>query len=206
LRYRIVDPLKFYQSVGTINGGAAQLQLSLNSAIRRVLGEASMTQIVRDDREKLMGEIRDQVGERAKEFGVEAIDVRIRRADLPEQISDKVFSRMEAERKREANEYRGQGSEQSQAIRAKAERDAIVIKAEAQRQADQIRGEGDAERIRIFAEAFGQDRDFFAFYRSMQAYETGLKAADTRLVLSPKSDFFRYFGNPNGEVAATPAK
>jgi modulator of FtsH protease HflC len=206
LRYRIVDPLKFYQSVGTIDGGATQLQLSLSSAIRRVLGEASMTQIVRDAREKLMNDIRDQVGQRAAEFGVEAVDVRIRRADLPEQISEKVFSRMQAERAREAAEFRAQGSERSQAIRAKAERDAIVTKAEAQRQADQIRGEGDAERIRIFAEAFGQDRDFFAFYRSMQAYEAGFKASDTRLVLSPKSDFFRYFANPSGEVAATPAK
>jgi modulator of FtsH protease HflC len=206
LRYRIVDPLKFYQSVGTIEGGATQLQLSLSSAIRRVLGEASMTQIVRDAREKLMGEIRDQVGQRAAEFGVQAVDVRIRRADLPEQISEKVFLRMQAERAREAAEFRAQGSAQSQAIRAKAERDAIVAKAEAQRQADEIRGEGDAERIRIFAEAFGQDRDFFAFYRSMQAYEAGFKASDTRLVLSPKSDFFRYFSNPGGEVAATPAK
>jgi modulator of FtsH protease HflC len=182
------------------------LQLSLSSAIRRVLGEASMTQIVRDEREKLMNQIRDQVGQQVKEFGVAAVDVRIRRADLPEQISEKVFLRMQAERAREAAEFRAQGSEQSQAIRAKADRDAIVTKAEAQRQADQIRGEGDAERIRIFAEAFGQDRDFFAFYRSMQAYETGFKASDTRLVLSPKSDFFRYFANPSGEVAATPAK
>lgn len=206
LRYRIVDPLKFYQSVGTVEGGATQLQLSLSSAIRRVLGEASMTQIVRDEREKLMEQIRDQVGRQAKEFGVAAVDVRIRRADLPEQISEKVFSRMQTERAREAAEFRAQGSEQSQTIRAKAERDAIITKAEAQRQADQIRGEGDAERIRIFAEAFGQDRDFFAFYRSMQAYEAGFKASDTRLVLSPKSEFFRYFANPSGEAAATPAK
>ena len=202
LRYRIADPLKFYQSVGTIERGAGQLESVLNSAIRRVLGDASLNQIVRDDREKLMGAIRDEVNQAAAKLGVAAIDVRIRRADLPEQISEKVFSRMQTERAREAAEFRAQGSEQAQRIRAKAERDAVVIKAEAQRQADQIRGEGDAERNRIFAEAFGQDKDFFAFYRSMQAYEASLKAADTRLVLSPKSDFFRYFTNPNGQPAA----
>jgi modulator of FtsH protease HflC len=206
LRYRITDPLKFYQSVGTIERGAGQLESILNSAIRRVLGEASLTQIVRDDRAKLMAQIRDQVNQEAGKFGVAAVDVRIRRADLPEQISEKVFSRMQTERAREAAEFRAQGSEQAQTITAKADRDAVVIKAEAQRKADQTRGEGDAERNRIFAEAFGQDRDFFAFYRSMQAYETGLKASDTRLVLSPKADFFRYFANPSGQPTAAPAK
>jgi modulator of FtsH protease HflC len=206
LRYRITDPLKFYQSVGTIERGAGQLESILNSAIRRVLGEASLTQIVRDDRAKLMAQIRDQVNQEAGKFGVAAVDVRIRRADLPEQISEKVFSRMQTERAREAAEFRAQGSEQAQTITAKADRDAVVIKAEAQRKADQTRGEGDAERNRIFAEAFGQDRDFFAFYRSMQAYETGLKSSDTRLVLSPKADFFRYFTNPSGQPTAAPAK
>jgi membrane protease subunit HflC len=207
LRYKITDPLKFYQTVGTIERGASQLESLLNSAIRRVLGEASLTEIVRDQREKLMGSIRDQVNQNAAELGVAAIDVRIRRADLPEQISEKVFSRMQTERAREAAEFRAQGSEQSQTIHAKADRDAVVIRAEAQRQADQTRGEGDAERNRIFAEAFGQDKDFFAFYRSMQAYEASLKSNDTRLVLSPKSEFFRYFANPSGQQStAAPAK
>jgi membrane protease subunit HflC len=206
LRYRIVDPLKFYQSVGTIERGASQLESVLNSSIRRVLGEASLTQIVRDDREKLMAEIRDQVNQNAGELGVTAVDVRIRRADLPEQISEKVFGRMQTERAREAAEFRAQGSEQSQKIKAKADRDAVVVRAEAQRQADQVRGEGDAERNRIFAEAFGQDKDFFAFYRSMQAYEASFKSGDTRLVVSPKSDFFRYFNSPAGQAAEQPAK
>jgi membrane protease subunit HflC len=207
LRYKITDPLKFYQTVGTIERGASQLESYLNSAIRRVLGVASLTQIVRDDREKLMGNIRDQVNQNAMELGVAAVDVRIRRADLPEQISEKVFSRMQTERAREAAEFRAQGSERSQTIRAKADRDAVVIRAEAQRQADQTRGEGDAERNRIFAEAFGQDKDFFSFYRSMQAYEASLKSNDTRLVLSPKSEFFRYFASPSGQYpATTPAK
>jgi membrane protease subunit HflC len=207
LRYRITDPLKFYQTVGTIERGASQLESLLNSAIRRVLGEASLTEIVRDQREKLMASIRDQVNQNAAELGVAAVDVRIRRADLPEQISEKVFSRMQTERAREAAEFRAQGSEQLQTIQAKADRDAVVIRAEAQRQADQTRGEGDAERNRIFAEAFGQDKDFFAFYRSMQAYEASLKSNDTRLVLSPKSEFFRYFANPSGQQpTAAPAK
>jgi modulator of FtsH protease HflC len=204
LRYKIVDPLKFYQSVGTIERGASQLESVLNSAIRRVLGEASLTQIVRDDREKLMVTIRDQVNQDAGKLGVAAIDVRVRRADLPEQISEKVFSRMQTERAREAAEFRAQGSEQSQKIRAKADRDSVVLRAEAQRQADQTRGEGDAERNRIFAEAFGRDKDFFSFYRSMQAYETSFKSGDTRLVVSPKSDFFRYFNSPGGHAPAAP--
>jgi modulator of FtsH protease HflC len=206
LRYKITDPLKFYQSVGTVERGVLQLDSIMNSVVRRVLGEATLTQIVRDDREKLMVEIRNLVNQEAEKFGVAAIDVRIRRADLPEQISEKVFSRMQTERAREAAEFRAQGSELAQTIRAKAEREAVVIKAEAQRKADEIRGAGEAERNRIFAEAFGQDKDFFAFYRSMQAYETGLKSVDTRFVLSPKSDFFRYFTSLTGQPAAAPAK
>ena len=130
--------------------------------------------------------------------------MRIRHADLPRQISEKVFSRMQSERAREAAEYRAKGSEPAQTIRATADRDVVVLLGNAQRQADQTRGEGDAERNRIFAEAYGKDPDFFAFYRSMQAYETGLKGGDTRMVVSPKSDFFRFFGTPNGQPA-TPA-
>jgi modulator of FtsH protease HflC len=206
LRYKITDPLKFYQAVGTVDRGVLQLDSIMNSVVRRVLGEATLTQIVRDDREKLMAQIRDLVNEEAQKFGVAAIDVRIRRADLPEQISEKVFGRMQTERAREAAEFRAQGSELAQTIRAKAAREAVVIKAEAQRKADEIRGAGEAERNRIFAEAFGQDKDFFAFYRSMQAYETGLKSPDTRFVIGPKSDFFRYFSNLTGQPAAAPAK
>ncbi|MEJ0094236.1 MAG: protease modulator HflC [Methylocella sp.] len=209
IRYKIVDPLKFYQTVGTIERANAQLGFVLNSAVRRVLGEASLTQIVRDDRSSLMAKIRDQVNSESERLGVAAVDVRIRRADLPKQISEKVFSRMQTERAREAAEYRAQGSEQAQTITAKADRDVVVLRGDAQRQADQTRGEGDAERNRIFAEAYGKDPDFFAFYRSMQAYEAGLKSSDTRLVLSPKSDFFRFFGSPDGQrapaaTAATP--
>ncbi len=205
LRYRIVDPLKFYQTVGTTERANSQLGFILNSAVRRVLGEANMTDIVRDNRNNLMLKIREQVNQEGGRLGIAATDVRIRRADLPKQISEKVFSRMQSERAREAAEYRAQGSEQAQTITAKADRDVVVLRGEAQRKADQTRGEGDAERNRIFAEAYGKDPDFFAFYRSMQAYEAGLKPTETRMIISPKSDFFRFFGTPSGQAAAQPA-
>ncbi|ACK49577.1 HflC protein [Methylocella silvestris BL2] len=201
LRYRIVDPLKFYQTVGTIERANSQLGFVLNSAVRRVLGEANLTQIVRDDRASLMARIRDQVEAEGSRLGIVAVDVRIRRADLPRQISERVYSRMQTERAREAAEFRAQGSEQAQKIVAGADRNVVVLKGEAQRQADQTRGEGDAERNRIFAASFGKDPDFFAFFRSMQAYETGLQSGDTRMVISPKSEFFRFFGSPSGERA-----
>ncbi|HET6379147.1 MAG TPA: protease modulator HflC [Methylocella sp.] len=202
LRYRIVDPLKFYQTVGSPERANSQLGFILNSAVRRVLGDADMTQIVRENRAELMVKIRDQVNQEGGRLGISAVDVRIRRADLPRQISEKVFSRMQSERAREAAEYRAKGSETAQTITATADRDVVVIRGNAQRQADQIRGEGEAERNRIFAEAYGKDPDFFAFYRSMQAYETGLKAGETRMVVSPKSDFFRFFGSPAGQPPA----
>jgi membrane protease subunit HflC len=158
-----------------------------------------MVQIIREGRSTLMVSIRDLVNGEAVRLGVEVVDVRIRRADLPKQISDRVFDRMRTERAREAAEFRAQGAETAQRIRARADRDVVVLRADSQRQADQTRGEGDAERNRIFAEAYNADPQFFAFYRSMQAYETGLKAADTRLILSPTSDFFRFFGQPDGK-------
>ena len=205
LRYRIIDPLKFYQTVRSPELASNQLGFILNSAVRRVLGEATQTDIVRENRNALMVKIREQVNADGGNYGIAAVDVRIRHADLPRQISEQVFKRMQAERAREANEYRAKGSEQSQTIRAKADRDVVVLLGNAQRQAYQTRGEGDAERNRIFAEGFGKDPDFFAFYRSMQAYETGLKGTDTRMVISPKSDFFRYFGAPSGQAAPSAA-
>ncbi|ACB95361.1 protease modulator HflC [Beijerinckia indica] len=201
LRYRIIDPLRFYQSVGSVERAANQLGYILNSAVRRVLGEANLTQIVRDERAQLMVKIRDQVNREADRLGVTVVDVRIRRADLPRQISEKVFNRMQTERAREAAEYRAQGSEQAQMITAKANRDVTIIQAEARRQGEQIRGEGDAQRARIFAEAFGRDQDFFAFYRSMQAYETSLKPDSTKLVIDPGSEFFRFLGSSSGRAA-----
>jgi modulator of FtsH protease HflC len=204
LRYRIIDPLKFYQTVGSPERANSQLGYILNSAVRRVLSEANMPQIVRDNRADLMVKIREQVNQEGGRLGIAAVDVRIRRADLPRQISEKVFSRMQSERAREAAQYRAQGSQLAQTITANADREVVVTLGNARRDADQTRGAGDADRNRIFADAFGKDPDFFAFYRSMQAYEAGLKGGDTRMVISPKSDFFRFFGAPNGQPA-TPA-
>jgi membrane protease subunit HflC len=200
LRYKIVDPLRFYQTVGTLERGNNQLGFILNSAIRRVLGEADLTQIVTTKRQDLMNKIRDQVNDQSVRLGVNAVDVRIRRADLPKQISEQVFNRMITERNREAAAFRAKGSEESQKIKAKADRDIVVLIGQAQQQADQARGAGDAMRNQIFADAYTKDPDFFAFYRSMQAYDTALKSSDTRLVLSPTSDFFRYFKSPAGKA------
>jgi len=197
-RYRIKDPLKFYQTVGE-TGANSQLAILLNSALRRVLGEATLTDVVRDMREQLMARVRTQLDHEAQAFGIGVVDVRIRRADLPEQNSQAVYQRMQTERQREAAEFRAQGSQKSQEIRAKADRDVTVLLAEANSQAEQIRGQGDSDRNRIFADAYTRDPDFFAFYRSMQAYEKSMQRGDTHLVLRPDSDFFRYFSDPAGE-------
>jgi len=203
-RYRIKDALRFYQSVGSIQAANLQLTTLLNAALRRVLGEVTFIQVVRDEREALMGRIRDQLDHEADGYGIQVVDVRIRRADLPEQNSQAVYQRMQTERQREAAEFRAQGGQKAQEIRSNADREATVIVAEANSKAEQIRGEGDAERNRLFAEAYGKDADFFAFYRSMSAYENGLKSSDTRFLLKPDSDFFRFFSNPSGVLAAKP--
>jgi membrane protease subunit HflC len=200
-RYRINDALKFYQAVGSIEGANSRLSTLLNASLRRVLGESTLTHVVRDERAALMARVRDQVDREAAAFGITIVDVRIRRADLPEQNSQAVYQRMQTERQREAAEFRANGSQKSQEIRAKADRDVTVLVADTQAKADTIRGEGEAERNRIFAEAFGKDPDFFAFYRSMQAYETGLRHNDTRMVLRPDSDFFKYFADPSGKAS-----
>ncbi|WP_262047129.1 protease modulator HflC [Bradyrhizobium sp. Bra78] len=206
-RYRIKDALRFYQSVGSIQAANLQLTSLLNAALRRVLGEVNFITVVRDEREKLMGRIREQLDREADGYGIEVVDVRIRRADLPEQNSQAVYQRMQTERQREAAEFRAQGGQKAQEIRSKADREATVIIAEANSTAEQTRGVGDAERNRLFAEAYGKDADFFAFYRSMTAYENGLRSSDTRFLLRPDSDFFRYFSNPSGKTATeTPAK
>ena len=206
LRYRITDPLRFYQTVQTVDHANNQIGYILNSAIRRVLGEANLTQIVSGERSALMGRISGQVNTETERLGIAAIDARIRRADLPEQISEQVYKRMNSERNREAAEYRAQGAETAQKIRAKADRDVVVLLGEAQQQADQARGEGDAARNKIFADAYGKDPDFFAFYRSMSAYDTAFKGADTRFVTSPTGDFFRYFKSPSGRPATAPGE
>lgn len=204
-RYKVNKPLLFYQTVGTIEGANARLATLLNSSLRRVLGEVTLTQVVRDLREQLMARVREQVENEAQSLGIAVVDVRIRRADLPEQNSQAVYQRMITERQQQAAQIRAQGSQRSQEIRAKADRDVTVLIAEATQKSEQVRGDGDAERNRIFAGAYGQDPDFFAFYRTMQAYEAGLKHNDTRMLLKPDSDFFRFFVDPSGKPRnATP--
>jgi membrane protease subunit HflC len=200
-RYRIIDPLLFYQAVRNEAGARPRLISILDSSLRTVLGRATFIDVVRDRREALMNEIRAAVNLDARNLGMEIVDVRIKRADLPEANSQAIYRRMQTERQREAAELRAQGTEAAQRIRSDADRQVTVIIAEANRDAERVRGEGDAERNRIYAEAFGRDQDFFSFYRSMQAYEEGLKGTDTRMVLSPNTEFFRFFNNPAGLAA-----
>jgi membrane protease subunit HflC len=204
-RYRIKNPLRFYQSIGSIQAANIQLTTLLNAAMRRVLGEVTFIEVVRDEREALMARIRDQLDKEADNYGIQVVDVRIRRADLPEQNSQAVYQRMQTERQREAAEFRAQGAQKAQEIKSNADREGTVIVAEANSKSEQVRGEGDGERNRLFAEAYGKDPDFFSFYRSMTAYENGLKSGDTRFLLQPDSDFFKYFGNPSGKPPAGPA-
>ena len=196
-RFRIRNPLRFYQTVGSIDGANSRLSPLLNSALRRVIGDVTLTQVVRDDRAALMARVRTQLDAEAQAFGIEVVDVRISRANLPMQNSQAVYQRMQTERQREAAEFRAQGSERSQEIRARADRDVTVLVADATQRGEQARGDGDADRARIFAQAYGKDPEFYAFYRSMQAYEAGLRPDNTRLVLPPDSHFFRFFVGPS---------
>jgi len=195
-RYRVTDPLRFYQSVNNVVGANMRLTSIVNSAVRTVLAEANFAAVVRTDRSGLMQRIRDDVNRQANGLGIEVVDVRLRRADLPEQNSQAVFQRMQTERQREAADIRAQGSQLSQTIKAGADREVTVLRADASRRADELRGTGEAERNRITAEAFGRDPEFFGFYRSMQAYEASMRSGDTRMLLSPDSSFFRYFSDP----------
>jgi len=204
-RYRINDPLKFYQAVTSEYYVPQRFGPIVQSTLRRVLGTASFTEIVRTKRDALMKEIAAEVNKQGQDFGLEVVDVRIKRADLPEKNLISVYERMKADRFKEAEELRAQGRAAANKIQADADRDAITIRAEARRKSDQMRGEGDAERNRVFADAFNRDPAFFSFYRSMQAYEQGIKSGDTRMVLSPDSDFFRYFNNSTGAAAPQPA-
>ena len=204
-RYRIVDPLRFRQAAGSEALFRQRLEPTVFAALRSVLGETSLIDVLSKDRALLMNRIRDEANKALGRFGVEIVDVRIKRADLPAENSQAIFRRMQTEREREAKELRAQGAEIAQRIRARADRERRVLIAEAQKRAEILRGEGDAEAIRIFAEAFGQDVDFFKFYRTMQAYRQALADGNTSIVMSPESDFFRFFGSP-GLVDGTPGR
>jgi len=199
-RYRINDALKFYQTIGSVEDANSRLSILLNSALRRVLGEAIATDIVRDKRSQLMALVRGQLENEAKFFGIAVVDVRIKHANLPPQNSQAVYQRMQTERQRQAAAFRAQGSQRSLEIRAKADRDATILIAQATAVSEQVRGDGDAARNRIYATAYERDPEFFAFYRTMQAYENALPPRNTRMLLTPNSDFFRYFGDPMGKL------
>jgi modulator of FtsH protease HflC len=209
-RYRITNPKRFYETVRNEAGLQKRLEPTMEASVRGVLGAAKFLEIVKDKRDLLMKEIAKQVNEQSKDLGLEVVDVRIKRADLPEQNQKNVYARMRADREKQAAEIRAEGTGLSNKIKADADRQVTIIKAEAMREGERIRGDGDAERNRIFAEAFGKDPDFFAFYRSMQAYEAGMKTADksteTRMLLTPDSEFFRYFNNPSGNSPGSQKK
>jgi membrane protease subunit HflC len=197
-RYRITDPLLFYQTVNSEAAVRARLSAMVNGSLRRVLGNVTLSALLSHERSAIMGQIRDEVTAQGKSFGIDVIDVRIRRADLPEENSQAIFARMQSERQQQAAQYRAEGAEAAQNVRANAERERTVILAEAQRDAQRVRGNGDADSIRIYADAFGQDKDFFAFYRSMQAYREALTGRSTSFVLTPDSGFFRFFQKSDG--------
>jgi membrane protease subunit HflC len=196
-RYRITDPLKFFQRLNNERVAADQLSILVNSSMRQVLGTLTMKDVLSPDRGKIMVSIRDEMNAKAKasDYGVEIVDVRIRRADLPDETSQSIFARMRSERQREAAEFRAKGQEQSQEIKAKAERERTILLAEARRKSETTRGEGDEEALRTIAIATGKDPQFYAFFRSLQAYRETLANKDTSLVLSPDSDFFRSFNS-----------
>jgi modulator of FtsH protease HflC len=197
-RYRISDPLRFFQSVNNVPRANQTLESIVNSRMRSVLAGASTKQIIDTDRARLMDVIQEQVNRETQALGITVVDVRLSRVELPRETSQAVFQRMKTDREREAAELRAQGSQLAQTTRARADRDVQIIIGEANKKSEEFRGEGDGTRNRVFAEAFGRDPEFFRFYRSMQAYEAGLRQGDTRMILSPNSDFFRYFGDPQG--------
>jgi membrane protease subunit HflC len=193
-RFQITDPLKFYISVGNERVARSRLSTIINSRIRGVLGTQELATLLSTDRTKQMAIIQSDVNEEAKGFGIKIIDVRIKRADLPPANSDAIYKRMQTEREREAKEFRAEGAEIAQKIRSTADKDVTVLLANANKKSEIMKGEGDGRRNKIFADAFGQDPQFFAFYRAMQAYETALIGGETSLVLSPDSEFFKFFG------------
>ena len=194
-RFKIIDPLKFYISVGNERVARSRLSTIINSRIRNVLGQQELQTLLSKDRTKQMTLIQEGVNTEAENFGIEIVDVRIKRADLPQANSEAIYRRMQTEREREAKEFRARGAEMAVTITSTADKEVTVILADAQKKSEIMKGEGDGERNKIFAEAFGRDPEFFAFYRAMQAYETALIGGDTSLILSPDSEFFKFFGN-----------
>ena len=193
-RFRIIDPLKFYISVGNERVARQRLATIINSRIRGVLGKQDLATLLSKDRAKQMSIIQNDVNTEAKNFGIEIVDVRIKRADLPQANSEAIYARMQTERQREAKEFRAQGAESATRITSTADKEVTVILANAKKKSEIMKGEGDGQRNKIFADAFGRDPQFFSFYRAMQSYEKALIGGETSLILSPDSDFFKFFG------------
>ena len=205
-RFRISDPLKFYQTVNNEVTARNRLAPIINSSLRNAIGRVKLEQMLTGERGALMHEIRGEVNDEALKLGIEIVDVRIKRADLPAANSQAVYDLMRAERKRIATEIRAEGAERSQKITADADRQRTILLANAEKSSQVTRGEGDALRNKVFADAYSKDPEFFAFYRTLQAYRTSMTSGDTTMVLSPTSDFFSYFGNPIGKAAKTDAQ
>jgi len=199
-RYKIEDPLLFFQTVRNEIGARGRLEAIIDSSVRRALGRETLASILTGQRNDITRSIGDEVNESVSSLGIKIIDVRLRRADYPEATSQNIFNRMKSEREREAKEFRATGEEEAQKIRADAEKTRTVIISEAQREAQETRGAGDSNAIRIYAESFGQDAEFFAFYRSMEAYDKSMTDTGTSMVISPTSSFFRFFKDKNGMV------
>ena len=199
VRYKIVDPLKFYQTVRFEAALNNRLGSVVNNSLRAVLGKVPLEAVISDRRELLMQEVSEMVSVRATQFGISIEEVRIKKADLPSENSEAIYRRMQTERQQEAAQIRAVGNEKARFITAESEKQKTVLLAEAQRDSDILRGEGDAKKNKILGKAFNQDPDFFAFYRAMQAYSKALTEGDTTMVLSPKSDFFEFFGNAEGK-------
>ena len=197
-RYQIKDPLLFFQTVRNELGARGRLEAIIDSSVRRALGRETLGSILTGQRNDITRSIGDEVNQSVSSLGIKIIDVRLRRADYPEATSQNIFNRMKSEREREAKEFRATGEEEAQKIRADAEKTRTVIISEAKREAQETRGAGDSKAIRIYAESFGQDADFFAFYRSMEAYRNSMTDSDTSMVISPSSSFFRFFKDKNG--------
>jgi len=197
-RYRIIDMLQFYRTMGTEVQANTRLNNMINSAMRAELGQATLAELLSEKRDELMGNIRDAVNGEAKRQGIEIVDVRIGRADLPEQTSQAIYARMRTEREREAAEFRAQGQELAQEIKSRADRERTVLIAEAQKESQILRGIGDEQAIGVYATAFKRDPEFYGFYRTMEAYRESLAGDSTTLILSPEGDFFKYFNSEKG--------
>ena len=197
-RFKITDPLEFYKTVGSESNVRNRLNSNVISSLRRVVGTVTLDELLSEDRSNIMIRIRDEVNNEASRFGIEIVDVRIRRADLPEANSQAIFERMISERVREAKEFRAKGSEIAQKIRAEADKEKTVILAEATRKSEILRGEGESSAISIYANAFEMDSDFYSFYRSMQAYGKVLGEDGTTMILSPDSEFLEFFNDSKG--------